>query len=278
MRVSALWKQKRPQESRLGAFCAQKVQLKCGLPCFCKPELEAEESEVATTYNFKMHGSVLRLAGLLIVFLATFSFAQQPHSADSLTLPPSGLPRPLLWEPCHVQLNASGGTEPYHWRVVEGSLPSGIFLSDRGDLTGRLTETGPFQFTLAVRDNSRPPKEERHLYVLRAEVPLSVEWKDKAHINGQRIDGSITVSNHTGRDFDLTYIVLAVNDIGRATAIGYQHFPLKKDTEDMELPFGETLSPGNYAVNVDVVGEEPVSKKIFRARLVSGKESITQGP
>ena len=46
----------------------------------------------------------------------------------------------------------------------------------------------------------------------------------------------------------------------------------------MELPFGDQLSPGNYAVNVDVVGEEPVSRKIFRARLATGKEAITQGP
>lgn len=237
-----------------------------------------EKSEVRATYNFGMHGSVFRVAGLWTVLLATSLLAQQPQSADSLSLPPSELPRPLLWEPCHIQLQASGGTKPYHWHLDKGSLPNGIWLSDRGDLTGRLTETGPFPFILSVRDNSRPPKEEKRLYVLRSEVPLSVDWKNRAHTNGQRIDGSITVSNHTGRDFDLTFIVLAVNDIGRATAIGYQHFPLKKDTQDMELPFGDTLSPGSYAVNVDVVGEEPVSKKIFRARLVSGKQSITQGP
>jgi hypothetical protein len=86
------------------------------------------------------------------------------------------------------------------------------------------------------------------------------------------------VSNQTDRDFDLTVIVLAVNDIGRATAIGYQHFNLKKETRDLDIPFGETLSRGNYAVNVDVVGEEPISNRIFRARLVTGKETVTQGP
>lgn len=114
--------------------------------------------------------------------------------------------------------------------------------------------------------------------VLKTESPLTADWSRKAHVSGQRIDGSIKVSNHSGRDFDLTFIVLAVNDIGRATAIGYQHFSLNKNTVDMEIPFGETLSAGNYAVNVDVVGEEPLSKQIFRARLVTGKESVTQGP
>jgi hypothetical protein len=47
---------------------------------------------------------------------------------------------------------------------------------------------------------------------------------------------------------------------------------------DMEIRFGEALSSGNYAVNVDVVGEEPISEHIFRARLVTGRESVTQSP
>jgi hypothetical protein len=110
------------------------------------------------------------------------------------------------------------------------------------------------------------------------ETPLAVEWGRKANVNGQRIEGSIKVSNHTGRDFDLTVIVLAVNDIGRATAIGYQHFPLKKNTRDLEIPFGDTPSWGSYQVNVDVVGEEPISTRVFRARLATGKVSVTQGP
>lgn len=213
-----------------------------------------------------------------IVLLAIPMRSQQHRSAYALALPPSELPKPLLWDPYHLQLPASGGTEPYHWRVIDSTLPRGISLSDGGDLIGVLSDPGPFQFTLLVRDNSRPPKEQKQMYVLRAEVPLTVDWKDHARVNGQRIDGSITVSNHTGRDFDLTFIVLAINNIGRATAIGYQHFPLPKGTRDMELPFGDTLSSGNYAVNVDVVGEEPLSKRIFRARLVSDRKSIAPGP
>jgi hypothetical protein len=127
-------------------------------------------------------------------------------------------------------------------------------------------------------DSDRPPKIRRQQFTLLVEAPLRIDWKQKAQVNGQRIDGSVKVTNTTGRNLDLTFIVLAVNDIGRATAIGYQHFSLQKNTRDMQLPFGDNLSPGNYAVNVDVVGEEPVSNMIFRARLVASKESITQGP
>lgn len=236
------------------------------------------ESVSLSTYNFLMSGKRRAVAVVWLIFTAMSLSAQQPRMADQLTLPASELPKPRLWEQYHYLLQASDGSEPYHWRTAGGSLPNGIFLSDHGDLHGVLSQPGPFQFTLVVRDDSHPPKEQRHLYVLRAEVPLIIDWKDKAHVDGQRIDGSIAVSNHTGHDFDLTFVVLAVNDIGRATAIGYQHFSLNKDAENMELPFGENLSPGNYQVNVDVVGEEPVSKNIFRARLVAEKKSITQGP
>lgn len=216
---------------------------------------------------------------LLLLILATVrGWAQPAPSPDAISITTKGFPKALLWEPYTASLQASGGTEPYHWRVVDSSLPRMLWLSDEGIFTGGLNQPGEFEFTVLVRDNSNPPNQAKQKLVLKTEPPLTADWSRKAQVSGQRIDGSIKVSNHTGRDFDLTFIVLAVNDIGRATAIGYQHFPLKKNTVDMEIPFGETLSPGNYAVNVDVVGEELLSERIFRARLVTGKETITQGP
>jgi Putative Ig domain len=216
---------------------------------------------------------------LLLLILATVpGWAQPTPSPDSISITSKALPKALLWEPYTARLQASGGTEPYHWRVVDNSLPRTLWLSDEGIFSGGLNQPGEFEFTVLVRDNSNPSKQAKQKLVLKTETPLTADWSRNAQVNGQRIDGSIKVSNHTGRDFDLTFVVLAVNDIGRATAIGYQHFPLKKNTVDMEIPFGETLSPGNYAVNVDVVGEELLSERIFRARLVTGKETITQGP
>ena len=225
-----------------------------------------------------MRAGMTKILFLSLVLAAVLAWTQQPPSPNSISIVSKALPKAPLWERYVARLQASGGIEPYHWRVVDSSLPRTLRLSDEGIITGGLSQPGEFEFTVLVRDNSNPPKQAKQKLVLKIETPLTADWSRKALVSGQRIDGSIKVSNHTGRDFDLTFIVLAVNDIGRATAIGYQHFPLKKTTLDMEIPFGETLSPGNYAVNVDVVGEEPTSKLIFRARLVTGKESITQGP
>jgi len=212
------------------------------------------------------------------LLLAICAQAQQSPSPQALTISAKELPKASLWEPYNFQLQASGGTLPYHWRVISGSPPHGWRLRDPGELAGIPDEVGQFEFSVLVTDNSSPPQQQKQKFVLDMETPLKAEWGRKAQVNSTRIDGSLKVSNRTGRDFDLTVIVLAVNDIGRATAIGYQHFPLKKDTQDLEISFGDTLSPGNYAVNVDVVGEETISNRIFRARLVTGKEQVTQGP
>jgi hypothetical protein len=214
--------------------------------------------------------------GLLLV--AFSSWAQQAPSSQSLLIPVKDLPKASLWEPYSFRLQASGGIEPYHWHLIGGSLPRGINLEPSGELAGTTEETGQFEFTVLVTDRDRQPKQLQKTFVLSIEIPLTAEWSRRPTVNGQRIDGSVKVSNTTGHDFDLTFIVLAVNEIGRATAIGYQHFPLKRDTRDMEIPFGDTLSPGNYAVNVDVVGEDPVSNRIFRVRSVAENQQVTQGP
>ncbi len=146
-------------------------------------------------------------------------------------------------------------------------------------MSGLPTETGDFRFAVTVSDSGRPAHERNRELVLHVVAPLLAQWSTPAKINGQRIEGSIKVSNSTGNDFDLTAIVLAVNEIGRATAIGYQHFTLKRDTTDLEIPFGETLPRGAYEVNVDVVAEIAETNTIHRARLVTpGKLQIAQGP
>jgi Putative Ig domain len=221
-----------------------------------------------------------RAYGLGFLLMALAAYAQSGAGSDSgaLSIPVENLPTAALWQQYTFRLPASGGAGLYHWHLNGGSLPAGLKLAEDGELAGLPQETGEFELTLLLTDSDNPAKQLQKKFKLSIETPLAVVWGRKANVNGQRIEGSIKVSNHTGRDFDLTMVVLAVNQIGRATAIGYQHFPLKMNTRDMEIPFGDTPSWGVYQVNVDVVAEEPVSNRIFRARLVVPKLAIIQGP
>ncbi|HSS96641.1 MAG TPA: putative Ig domain-containing protein [Terriglobales bacterium] len=179
----------------------------------------------------------------------------------------------------HEQLEAQGGSAPYTWKLDHGDLPHGLSLDRAGVLSGMPSETGDFHIVITVSDSANPAHQRNQELTLRVLAPLAVQWGNQAKINGKRIEGSVKVSNQTGDDFDLTFVVLAVNDLGRATAIGYQHFNLKHETLDYEIPFGENLPPGGYVVNVDVVAEIATTNSIHRARLVTpGKLQMVQGP
>lgn len=235
---------------------------------------------VTAAYNLPMNARPRTLGIFLILHAALWGQSATP---DQLTIVTKQLPSASLWTTYTggirpgFKLEAKGGIEPYHWRVINGALPNGLKLNERGEITGAPLESGNFQFALDSRDSNNPPTEVQQPITLVVETPFAVEWDRKAEVNGQRVEGAVKVSNRTGRDFDLTFVVLAVNSIGRATAIGYQHFALKANTRDMSLPFGDNLPPGEYNVNIDAVGEEPVSNRIFRARLVT-KQTVSQGP
>ncbi|HEX8797831.1 MAG TPA: hypothetical protein VF772_04420, partial [Terriglobales bacterium] len=79
------------------------------------------------------------------------------------------------------------------------------------------------------------------------------------------LEGSVIVNNFTGQDFSLTVIVMAVNDIGRATALGYQEFTLPSGGEQV-IPFGSSPGPGSYVVHADAVAEVASTNSIYRAR------------
>lgn len=162
---------------------------------------------------------------------------------------------------------ARGGVPELHWRVEKGALPPGIKLEEHGLLHGQPEQAGEFHFTIAVRDNGQPQQGVQREFTLRVLAALTLRWKLEAHVNGNRIEGSAEVSNTTPDEIDLTFIVLAVPANGRAVAIGYQHFPLKRGTLDMELPFGETLPRGGYVVHVDAIGEVPPRNVIYRERM-----------
>jgi len=177
-----------------------------------------------------------------------------------------------------ILFHTQGGSSVLHWRLQKGSLPPGLRLEDSGLLHGEPLRAGEFHFAISVTENG-PQQAVQKEFVLRVIEAIMLNWKAPAHVAGDRIDGSVEVSNTTVDDIDLTFIVLAVAENGRATAIGYQRFPLLRATTAKELPFGDTLPNGAYLVHVDVVGEVARRNRIYRRQLQTPSPlRITVGP
>jgi hypothetical protein len=107
----------------------------------------------------------LLVAVILFAFLSTFSFIGTTSKAEpdctTLTFITESLPDFQLDEPVSFQIEASGGTPPYKFKITDGVLPAGLELNKDGVIFGvptqeadtvifvRLKDTGPCQTTRA---------------------------------------------------------------------------------------------------------------------------------
>ncbi|HXW94005.1 MAG TPA: putative Ig domain-containing protein [Terriglobales bacterium] len=191
----------------------------------------------------------------------------------------SELPAAYPQQPYEFRFHARGAISVLHWKLEKGALPPGIKLDDNGLLVGEPVRAGEFRFTVSVAEDGRGESAVQKEFVLEVLAALALRWKDPAHVKGSRIEGTVTVSNTTPDDVDLTFIVLAVAGNGRATAIGYQHFLLARGTVAKDLPFGDTLPHGGYVVHVDAVGEVERKNLIYRERMQTARAlQVTVGP
>jgi hypothetical protein len=228
-----------------------------------------------------MTWKLTRSALLVLVLLeASMSRAQQAGAlGEPIVLQTTYLPKGFLRQPYHFKLEAQGGILPLKWEVTAGTQPPGIDLSPDGNLTGAPTEVDTFHFVVTITDSGKPARSQKKEFTFDVVAPLVVEWSKKPKVNGRRVEGSIKVSNQTDQDFDFTFVALAVDPNGRATAVGYQHFILKKSTDEFEIPFGENLPFGAYDLHADAVAEVAATNAIYRVHLASAEKlQVQQGP
>jgi hypothetical protein len=261
------------------ALSAKPSSVSCG-----RDVVDGDETIIAfVSFRLEMPHDYRRVLPLLLCCLCVFVSAaagqQGAATGEPLVVRTTSLPRAYLKQQYETHLEARGGITPLRWEITEGTAPAGIVLAKDGVLSGIPTETGEFRFTVTVTDGGRPAVQRNQQLVLTVVAPLMAQWGRYPKVTGRRLEGSIIVSNQTEQEFDLTVIMMAVNETGRATAIGYQRFPLKKNTAGTEILFGENLPQGSYELNVDAVGEVAATNSIYRARLVPKERfQMLEGP
>jgi hypothetical protein len=79
-------------------------------------------------------------------------------SPATLTVTTSSLARGIRNVAYLATLSAAGGTFPYNWSRIGGTLPAGLTLSGSGAISGTPTATGVFSFKVRVTDSGNPVK------------------------------------------------------------------------------------------------------------------------
>jgi hypothetical protein len=74
-----------------------------------------------------------------------------------LVITTTQLPAGTVNVPYSANLGASGGTPPYAWSVISGTLPIGLGLDSSGLISGTPTVAGSSNFVVQVQDSSSPP-------------------------------------------------------------------------------------------------------------------------
>lgn len=141
-----------------------------------------------------------------------------------LTITTATLPTATNGAPYSIQLNASGGQQPYAWSLMPGSLlPAGLILSTNGLIHGTPSTTGVFNFAVSVATVGPFDETNRalSLVVVAAEGHTDLKWS--LQLNGGPIyysspaiatGGTIYVGSGASFGFTATRGVYAVNTNG----------------------------------------------------------------
>ncbi len=91
----------------------------------------------------------------------------------ALVITTTSLPNTLVGGAYSENLQATGGTPPYTWKITSGALPAGISLTSSGGISGSTKETGAFTFTARADDSGKFPKNAHQTYTINVNLNLS---------------------------------------------------------------------------------------------------------
>jgi hypothetical protein len=165
-------------------------------------------------------------------------------------------------------LTATGGTTPYTWSVVSGTLPPGLILGSQGTIAGAPSAAGSFSFHAQVKDAAAHTASSS--FTLQISPSPSPTIVITSPPNASTASGTITISGRASDVVAITAVQLAVDGGAYANAIGSSNWSFMLDTS--------TLTNGSHVLNAkvtDVDGMSATSSVSITAQNNSGGEACT---
>ncbi|SDL84989.1 Uncharacterized protein YhjY, contains autotransporter beta-barrel domain [Janthinobacterium sp. OK676] len=168
----------------------------------------------------------------------TFTVTVLPPSA-AFTVSPGSLTAPVIGVPYSQAMSASGGVAPYTYAFDSGTLPPGITVSASGVISGTVTATGAYVFSVKVTDSTAgTPLTVTKNYSVSIAIPILSITPTTLTAGGQSVAYSQQMSTSNGTA-PYTYVVesgslppglnLSSSGLlsGTPTALGTYNFVMK---------------------------------------------------
>ncbi len=231
----------------------------------------------------------LVLLSMLTACSDTTPTPPRPHTQFAITT--ATVPAGCSCSPYNVTMAVQGGTAPYTWTLADGSdaLPAGLVLTSAGKITGVITATGDFNFTVHVTDSSPTPKTVDKAFDMSVTAPSNPSL-------AVFFDGNATVcQSSTGQMTALkcyVYLMLDGSESNCSTACEFKVRLTDSDNVDLTAgsqyvianeDFGSWLKLGTdlfsgVAIafgNQPVFGPEPVQVATFDLWLIEDLQNLS---
>lgn len=198
----------------------------------------------------------------LVLLLLTTSLAAQTSDPARFDFATTSLTNGMVGHLYSADLKMRNGAGPFQFRLAKGALPPGLHLDSRtGNITGIPLQVGTYRFSISVRDLGTNATAS-HAFAITIQSQLMLEWLKPPTLSSNTISGSVKITNNStdGDNFEMTVIIVAVSEIGKAFALGYQHFNLARNVEQ-RVPFSSTVPNGRYIVHADAIAALPNRKQ-----------------
>ena len=136
-----------------------------------------------------------------------------------ITINPSTVPNGAVSVAYNQALTAMGGTSPYAFGVISGTLPPGLSLSSSGALSGTPTNGGNFNFTVRATDSSATHDTGNRAYSLVISGPTSINL---ISFDATGYDDGVFISWQTGYEVNNLGFNIHRDDGGKLTPVNAQ--------------------------------------------------------
>jgi hypothetical protein len=164
-----------------------------------------------------------------------------PPPTSTLAITTNSLSTGTLGLAYSSSLAASGGSIPYSWSLLSGSLPNGLALNSAGSISGTPTVAGSFSFSVQVKDSASRSASGNFSINIGAPSP-AVTITSPA--NGATVSGSVAVSGVASDSVSISSVQVSVDGGAFANASGTSSWSFNLNTN--------SLSKGAHSLSAKV--------------------------